>query len=263
MEDLFLKLQEIVKNIATNLDANVLLQNVESKAAQDYVTELDITLQNNLSKQLKTILPNATIYGEENLSQAVTISEEAIIMDPLDGTFNAIGQIPFYGISLAYLKKQEPLIAITYDLANNEIFAALRGSGMFINGQKITSKHDAKPKKAIALSSEFLEKSALQKPEIILEIRKTARIRMLGSQALQLAYVACGRLRSNINLEAKYWDDIAGYVMLKEMGYKYCDFKGNKIFPKNQLDPQENLCSIAYHPDDELDLIKLTQDLND
>ncbi|MBT4922850.1 MAG: inositol monophosphatase [Rickettsiales bacterium] len=261
MDLIAVKLQEAVKASVIGIDQVNCLGEIESKSRHDYVSKLDLELQNRLIINIAKILPGTEIYSEENVSEYQDIKGNAVIIDPLDGTFNAISEIPFYAISIAYIKDNIPVIGITYDIKNDEIFVGIKNLGMFVNGKKALANIKHEFSKSIAISSGFIELAARKNPKILSALGEEARIRMLGSQALQLAYVAAGRIRANINYEAKYWDDIAGYVMLNEMGFVYGDFNGQKIFPKSYIDSKENLKSFAYHPNDSEKLANILKDL--
>lgn len=262
IELIFTKLQEAIKKVARNIKSEELLNDFEIKARQDYVSKYDLKLEQELIENIKLILPDVEIYSEENIKKAQKLAQDVVIIDPLDGTLNAMSEIPFYAISIAYITNNIPVIGITYDLNNGEMFAALKDVGFFINGKKMVRCATNKFAKSIAVSSGLIELAANANLSALSDLRKMARLRMLGSETLQLAYVAAGRLRANINFEAKYWDDIAGFIMLEEMGYVYHNFYGDKIFPKDYLDPAENLKSLACHPDDIKQLANILNNLS-
>lgn len=244
-------LLNIVLSIKQELKANLVITNVQQKAYQDYVTNLDYDLENYLTKTIAAKLPDVEIFSEEQIKDRVEISgKKCIVIDPLDGTQNAACAIPYYAASIAYLEDGFPKIGITYDFMRDELFHASLDGGMFINDTKLNKNSISLDKKPITISNNFLTYFAEHKPELITAIRKVAKVRMLAAETLHLAYLASGRLRANFNFEAKFWDDAAGFVMLKEMGMQYVNFNNQNIFPKKYIDPQESLMSLAGNSQD-------------
>ena len=248
---------DVIKKSKKDIIEKQSINNIQKKSYQDYVTNLDIEIENYLISELSNKLQNISIFSEEKIKNEIDISDiNCIVIDPLDGTLNAISHLDFYAISIAYLENGLPKIGITYDFKRDEIFYAIENLGFFINNQKI-SHHNQNKSNIIAISNDFLIKAIEQKSDIIKNLRKFGKIRILGSQTLHLAYVAAGKVKFNINFEAKFWDDAAGYVMLKEAGLNYKNFSGKNIFPKIKLNPKENLLSVAGNESDLNEVKKL------
>ena len=207
-------LEDIVLSVKTEV-ANSSIIDIEQKFHQDYVTNLDYKLEHYLIKNISDKFPDLVIFSEEQIKSPIDISSQnCIIIDPLDGTLNAISELPYYAVSVAYLENGYPKIGITYDFVRDELFSAEIGGGMFVNGKKLETV--SLDKKTISISNDFLTHCLDFNPDLIRKIKKVGKIRILGSQTLHLAYVACGRLRACFNFEAKFWDDAAGFVMLKK-----------------------------------------------
>lgn len=242
---------DAILSVKSSIVASASIVNIKQKSHQDYVTNLDHELEDYLLKTISAKLPDIKILSEETIKAPINISNQnCIVIDPLDGTLNAISELPYYSTSIAYIENGTPKIGITYDFIRNELFYASTGEGMFINGIKVNRNSISLDKKPIAISNDFLIYYLDKNPDLIKKIRNIAKIRILGSQTLHLAYVASGRLRANFNLEAKFWDDAAGFVMLKEMGMEYINFQNQNIFPKKYIDPEENLMSFAAKSED-------------
>ncbi len=253
-------LLSIVRSSKSIIDKE-LIENIDKKSHQDYVTNLDIAIEKYLMGEISRRLQNIEIFSEESIKDKIDISNtNCIVIDPLDGTLNAIAKLGFHAISMAYLENGEPKIGITYDYMKDEMFYAFNGGGMFINDDKVDS--GALPSnETVSISNDFLLRAIDMDPKIIKKIREFGKIRILGSQALHLAYVASGRLKININFEAILWDDVAGYVMLKEVGLSYKNFSGKDIFPRKILNPKENLLSIAGNARDLSEVQNLIKDI--
>ena len=237
--NIILKIKQIFleeKNLNSKLD-------IKEKSHQDYVTNLDIKIQKYLIDSISNIFGEIEVYSEENIQETIKIKDKCFVIDPLDGTLNFISGIPFFSISVAYVERGVPKVGVTYDPNNNEIFHAYFGGGFFINNQKITNNFNSS--KLICISNDFLSMCIEKNPNIIKKLRNYGKIRILGSQALHLAYVSAGRVLACINLEAKYWDDVAGFAMLKEVGFSYENFNGDSIFPLFEINPKQNLHSLC------------------
>ena len=219
------------------------LLDIKKKSHQDYVTKTDLRIQDFLIEHISKNFPTIPVLSEEAIKEKQNIPDKCFVIDPLDGTLNYINDIKFYSISIAYIENSLPILGITFDPNLKELFVAELNQGLFINNKKIEITDTNS--ELIIISNDFLQLCLMKNPNIILDLRKLGKIRILGSQALHLAYVASGKALACINLEAKYWDDAAGYVMLKEAGFDYINFNGKNIFPKQQICPKENLCSVS------------------
>ena len=241
-----------IESHCSNLD-------IKEKSYQDYVTKLDIEIQKYLIDSISIIFPGFEIYSEENIKDVTKLKNKCFVIDPLDGTLNFISGIPYFCISVAYVDHGIPKVGVTYDPNNNEIFHAFHGGGFFINRKKFLGNSNSS--KIIAISNDFLGMCIDKNPIIIKKLRNYGKIRILGSQALHLAYVSAGRILACINHEAKYWDDVAGFVMLKESGLDYKSFRGEIIFPKYEIDPRQNLNSLCGEEKIMHEITKIINDL--
>ena len=220
---------------------------VTEKLAQDYVTQVDRGLQSQIFDALEGWYPDHQILGEEGIDGPSALTSEATwIVDPLDGTSNFISGLPLYGVSLALLIQGQPHYALVYDLVHGELFDAVVGEGCNPpNGAAARKQAPA----FIGMSSGTLDLLYRRAPEKMAAVRRLGKVRILGSQALQLAYVAAGRLTATISVEAKLWDDIAGALLVKESGGWYGRFDGTGFERVETLDPTENQYSIACGPE--------------
>lgn len=204
------------------------------KNKYDLVTELDIKTQNYLIQSLKNKFPNIEFYAEEEGLDKKPESNKYWLIDPIDGTVNFSKGMPEYCISIAYVENNEPIIGIIYSPEMDLFFKAEKNNGVYLNNKKITvSKENDLEKMMIYIANVRGETF-----KYIKEIEeKVMRIRLLGSAALQIAYVAAGFSELFISFKSYPWDIAAGYLILKEAGGIITDFKGNKsnIFSKKAL----------------------------
>lgn len=203
------------------------------KDKDSIVTVADIESENFLKAQLKSIFPQAGFYAEE--SGGDLSSEYCWVIDPLDGTSNFFRGIPYFNISVALTRFNEPMIGIIYDPIKQEMFYAESGMGILLNGSKIQARKVAdSPDKLIC--TEFAYSDEVQYVDKILHLQHKAReksiaIRILGAAALDIAYLAAGRLDGIFWGQLCWWDIAAGMVLLQEIGLKCTDMHGNKLTP--------------------------------
>lgn len=226
---------------------------INQKASQDFVTNIDIESEQFLVKAISEKFPDHQILSEESFQSSSSVQGYYWMVDPLDGTSNLIAGIPFYCVSIALLRDGEPVVSVIYDVNHNEIFDAVSGMGARLNQSPITNTPSNKDL-AIAISSGTVDLLLRENISFLQTIRQIAKIRTLGSQALQLAYVACGRLRANISMEAKPWDDAAGALILKESFCYYSKFDGSDIFPMTKFST-DGLQSVACSSKDLCDVL--------
>jgi myo-inositol-1(or 4)-monophosphatase len=171
-----------------------------------------------------------TLVSEECGRQETGGEKGTIFLDPLDGTHNALSGIPFYALSLAYAEGGTVLRGFVRDLAHHETFTAEKGRGAHLDGGPVRVSRTA-----------LLEESAMSvygrkfNPATVLHLgQKIRRWRLLGASALELCYVASGRLDGFIDLRAtlRVTDAAAGMLICEEAGGKVSDLEGRRIrFP--------------------------------
>ncbi|MCX7744813.1 MAG: inositol monophosphatase, partial [Flavobacteriales bacterium] len=170
------------------------------------------------------------------------------VVDPLDGTTNFVHGIPHYCISIALLYKGNPVVGVVYDVANNELFTAVKGEGSTLNNKRITVSVQENIHKSLIGTGfpvtryERLDEYLKVLRRVILETRGVRRI---GTAALDLCYVAAGRFEAFYEIGLNIWDVAAGVLIVQEAGGKTTDFKGGQ----NYLEGREILASnTLIHP---------------
>ena len=192
---------------------------IEEKAKNDFVTEIDVEIEEFIKGELAKY--NIPIVGEETSN--ITTYDTYIIVDPIDGTRNFMRKNPHFAVNIALICNKEPTIAITYDPLKEEFFFAEKGKGAFLNGEKIlSSQNDDISKGIVALGLPYRGIEILERMmEVYRRLYKTGcAIRHTGSAALDLAYVACGRYDAMVEFFLSPWDVIPGILLVKEAGGK-------------------------------------------
>ena len=220
---------ELIAHASDRLD----LFDVEHKASRDYVTEIDRASERLIVEQLHKTYPDHGITGEEEgetFKAAVGVEYQWLI-DPLDGTTNFIHGIPHFAVSLACLRKGRLEHAIVLDPMRHEEFTASRGAGAQLNGRRIrVSKRRTLEDTLLGTGIPFLETQQkhlgayLKTLQLLTE--RCAGIRRGGAAALDLAYVAAGRLDGFWEIGLKPWDIAAGALLVQEAGGLLCDVAG-------------------------------------
>jgi myo-inositol-1(or 4)-monophosphatase len=202
---------------------------VEEKSAYNYVSYVDKESEQRLVSTLSALLPGAGFITEEG-----TAAHEADrynwIIDPLDGTTNYIRNNAPYCISIALREGREIILGVVYEICRNECFYSWKGGGgAWINGEEImVSGVDSLSQAFAALG--FPYNSEAYKPvalHLIDSLYGSSRgCRLLGSAAVELCYVACGRFDARIEAFLSPWDVAAGGFILEQAGGKMSDFSG-------------------------------------
>lgn len=223
---------ELIEPLLRTLGRDLLAREVTGvrlKGAMDVVTELDLMVEQRVTQFLSERFPDDSVLSEESASH-IEYAERIWVLDPLDGTVNLANGIPLFAISLALLEAGTPVFGCIYDPVHDEMFSARRGQGAKLNGRSIqvARTHAC----TIALTTGVVRKLAKIDPEgLVTLLEKHAKLRGLGAQTLQLAYVASGRLGAAVSLETKLWDNAAGALIVEEAGGEYCDFARRSPFP--------------------------------
>lgn len=200
----------------------------ENKAKNDLVTAIDKESERRLFNGLTKILPESGFIGEEQNSKS---SENGYywVVDPIDGTTNFIHGLPCFSISVALCKNEVPVLGLIYELNSKEYFSAAKNLGAFLNGEAI---HVSKVKNVSnALVATGFPYRIFDKIESYVKLFtelmfQTHGIRRLGSAAVDLAYVACGRFDVFYEMHLNNYDVAAGIIIVEEAGGKVSDFYG-------------------------------------
>lgn len=219
-----------------------LLGNVRSlsKGRFDVVTEADYAVERRFAERLSREFPDHQMVAEEGIEQNECSTQGFCwVLDPLDGTVNYAVGVPLFAVSLALLHDGQPQLAWVLDVCSGELFRARRGGGATLGDRPLEAKPPQGGVFPLGASSGFigwlLSKGDVSPLEEIL--RHFGKIRIYGSQALQLCYVASGRLLANVSREAKLWDDAAGALIATECGRRYTGLSGNSVFPLKEDSP--------------------------
>lgn len=205
---------------------------IEEKDSHDYVSYVDKETEKILVQKLKAILPEAGFITEEG---TVKFEEHDYcwIIDPLDGTTNFIYDNPLYGVSIALKKNDKIIIGVVYEVTRSECFYAWENGGSYLNGKKLSVSNTSLLEKAsvgIDLPYNYEKYKPVINHLTNLLYGKVSSLRLFGSAAVAICYVAAGRFDIWSEAYIKLWDFAAGVLIVKEAGGKITDFNGSENF---------------------------------
>ncbi len=204
------------------------IEKISKKGEIDLVTEADIESEKVIIKHIKSQFPEHSILSEES-GEEIRNSDYLWIIDPLDGTTNFAHGLGLFATSIAFAAKGRVLAGVILNPITSELFSASSGKGSFLNGRPIRVSDSGIVKDSLLVTGFPYDFNTILNPLInrfqncLTEARG---IRRLGSAALDLCYVACGRFDGFWEQNLKPWDTAAGFIIAEEAGAKVTDFSG-------------------------------------
>jgi myo-inositol-1(or 4)-monophosphatase len=194
-------------------------QRVNVAEAHDIKLEIDVEAQDLITKLLLQQFPQHALYGEEGIvgDQA---SAHQWVVDPLDGTVNYFYHIPHFCVSIALRFKGEIVVGVIYDPMRDEMWSVQKGEQPTLNGEsfRVSDRADL----AEAVISVGLSKTGVTiesgLPLLQEMVHRARKCRLMGSAALDMAYVACGRFDAYIEQGISLWDVAAGWILVETAG---------------------------------------------
>jgi myo-inositol-1(or 4)-monophosphatase len=217
---------EFILKEASGFDIN----RTERKGLNDFVSYVDKGSEKMLVEKLSAILPEAGFQTEEGTSSK-SGEKYCWVIDPLDGTTNFLHGLKLYAISIGLLEDNEPVAGVIHVAGGNEVYTAWKDGGAWLNGNRIQVS-DAK-KLSDSLIATGLPYSDFGRLDAYMKLlawlcMNTQGIRRMGSAAIDIAYVACGRFEVFYEYGLHPWDIAAGIIILREAGGRISDFSGGE-----------------------------------
>jgi myo-inositol-1(or 4)-monophosphatase len=204
-------------------------QNIEEKGKNDFVTYVDKASETLLVSELSALLPGCGFITEEE-----TIEQEEKefrwVIDPIDGTTNFIHGLPLYSISIALMHFEEIVMGLVLEVSNDECFYAVKGGPAYLNGKEIKVSNRSRLSDSLIVTGfPYRDEGRLEAwmNLFLYLIRNSHGVRRLGSAAIDLAYVACGRFEAFYEYGLSAWDVAAGGFIVKQAGGTVTDFSGD------------------------------------
>jgi myo-inositol-1(or 4)-monophosphatase len=195
---------------------------VNSAEKHDVKLELDVKCQALIEKILARSFPQVPVLGEEG-STGDTGAEYRWVIDPIDGTVNYFFGMPHAAVSIALQHRGESVVGVIYDPFTDEIWTTVKGGPTRLNGRVVRVSNRARLDEAViaigfSKNPENLRKSM---PHVDRLARRVKKIRIMGSAALELVYVASGRLDAYIERTINLWDVAAGSLLVENAGGEF------------------------------------------
>ncbi|RDU38969.1 inositol monophosphatase [Neobacillus piezotolerans] len=207
--------------------------NIHTKSdPNDLVTDIDRDTEKFFIENIRAVFPGHRILGEEGFGDKLQDLEGVVwIIDPIDGTMNFIHQQRNFAISIGIYENGKGKIGLVYDIVHNELYHAIAGSGAFLNGKELPKLERAAVKESIvALNiSWVLENKRVDHNLLIPLVREARGTRSYGSAALELVYVATGRVNAYISPRLAPWDYAGGALIVEEAGGSVTNLNGGKL----------------------------------
>lgn len=210
-----------------------------TKRGAEAVTEADRSSQRHIVAALRTRFPTDGIIGEENeTGDAITFDckdpmGRNWVIDPLDGTNNFVAGLGNFAVSIGLLEAGMPTLGVVYDVTRNVMYAAAKGHGTWMGTKRLqVLSTPPGPSSLILLTATLTdEQGRLPVYPIRWLVRTDWKCRMLGTAALEAAYVAAGVAHAAITVNGKLWDAVAPLALVLEAGGVATDFSGAPVFP--------------------------------
>jgi myo-inositol-1(or 4)-monophosphatase len=204
---------------------------VVEKQRFDFASEVDRAAEAEAVREIRRSFPDHAILAEEGGASGK--SRFTWVIDPLDGTSNYLRGFPHYAVSIAQLDRDELTLGVVYDPVRDELFVASKGSGATLNERRIrVSQRLGLEGALLATGFPFRQRQHLVSHLGMVRavLGEAEDIRRTGSAALDLCYVACGRLDGFWEIGLKPWDLAAGALIVREAGGRCVDFRGEAGF---------------------------------
>jgi myo-inositol-1(or 4)-monophosphatase len=209
---------------------------IEAKSdANDLVTNMDKEIEQFFISRIRSDFPGHKVFGEEGFGDVIESLDGVIwLLDPIDGTMNFIHQQSNFAISLGIYEDGIGKLGYIYDVVNDNLYHAVHGEGAYCNDERLTPlKETTLDKSIVGINATWVTPNRYIKHEdsirLIQDVRGT---RSYGSAALELAYLATGRIDAYISMRLSPWDIAGGIIIAREVGGIATNFKGE---PANLL----------------------------
>lgn len=231
-------LEELCKEVAGFIRSQLYLvsaEDIESKELNSLVSYVDKQAEDKIVSKLRSVTPDYGFITEEDTDDR-TDKEKIWIIDPLDGTTNYLHKIPHFSISIALQDEGEVVLGIVYDIMLDTAYTAIKGFGAWENERQMQVAATRNMDQAIIVTGfPYKRNENLDTSLDILKycILNSRGIRRLGSAALDLAYIAAGKLDIYYESALNIWDVAAGALLVHEAGGIVTDYQGDNSYNKS------------------------------
>ncbi|MEH7125525.1 inositol monophosphatase family protein [Bacillus sp. JJ1532] len=223
-------IKEAGENIKRSFSKTLVIQTKTN--ANDLVTDIDKSTEQFFIKKIKESFPDHKILGEEGFGDKLNnLTGVVWIIDPIDGTMNFIHQQRNFAISIGIYEDGVGKVGLIYDVVHDELYHAMKGSGVFLNDLPLPPLEKVSISEAvIGINATWVTENKRIDPALLSPLVKDARgTRSYGSAALEMAYIASGRLDAYITMRLAPWDIAAGIILVEELGGLATTLKGDAL----------------------------------
>ena len=206
---------------------------IETKSnANDLVTNMDKEIEQFFISKIREVYPNHKIMGEEGFGDTLDSLDGIVwLVDPIDGTMNFVHQQRNFAISIGIYENGVGKVGLIYDVVHDELYHATRGNGAYLNEIPLAPLKETTVKESIiALNAAWVMENHRIDHHLMIPLAKDARgIRSYGSAALEMVFVAAGRVDAYLSMRLSPWDVAAGAVIIEELGGIVTNLRGEKL----------------------------------
>jgi len=204
---------------------------VSEKGPSDLVTEADFASQEVIYRLIHSRYPDHNVLGEEGLSETNSDGPYRWVIDPLDGTSNYVHGFPYYAVSIGLERAGELILGVVFDPNRDEMFAAVTGSDATLNGEPIHPTTTSELSEAMLVASlpVAVQSDDPAVARFVRAISQAQTVQRTGSAALNLAYVAAGRIDGFWSSSLKPWDMAGGAFLVTAAGGRVSTMAGERL----------------------------------
>jgi myo-inositol-1(or 4)-monophosphatase len=195
------------------------VKEIDSEEGRDIKLALDKEAERMIISSLNSAFDYPFLSEEAGEVGVIVAGQPYWIIDPIDGTMNFSREIPLACISIALWKDDQPLLGVVYDFYRDELFSGLIDEGAWLNEKKISRPKKRTTDQSILMTGipTFMAIDEASQKEFVSEIFRYKKVRMIGSAALSLCYVSCGRADAYFEKNIRLWDIAAGLAIAKSL----------------------------------------------
>lgn len=210
---------------------------VEFKGEKDLVTAVDKKVEEFIRSEIAANFPGHVILGEE-YGTTKGEGDNRWVIDPIDGTVSFVHALPGFSVSMAYQESGKTKAAVVYGPMLGQMFSAEEGKGTYLNGRRVHVSECSRLIDSVWATGFACLRAGLKENNLPLFtniVPKLRDVRRMGSAALDLSYVAAGKLAGFWELSLEEYDVAAGILLVQEAGGQVCDFSGDSSYPEKGI----------------------------
>lgn len=198
------------------------------KGRANFATRADHAAEQSIVARLAQATPDVPVLAEESATGSPSLKGTLWVADPIDGTLNFSRGVPFYCVALAYVEARRTRAAAVYAPRTGELFVASEGGGATLNGARIRVAEPRRLAECFAVASLSFREAAKKRSRFLALNRTCARLRVTGSAALEMCYVAAGRFDLFVHERLSPWDIAAPWLIVREAGGRIADLASGR-----------------------------------